>query len=165
MGLRGRESAASLTVLSGTFGQLPEPPESFQERQAEIWRDIVATKPVDWFQADSKPVLAGLCRAIALDEEIAAEIDAFDRTRVRDVEGFKLWKALLKMQREQQQHIASLATKLRLTPQSRYNAQKAATKSNAANVAARPWGNRVIPNVQGETLHGSKPIAESPKGD
>ena len=117
---------------------MPEPPACLTPAQSEIWRTIVATKPVDWFQGDSIPVLIGYVRAIDLDNEIAAAVNGFDRTDIVG-EGFRNWKSLVKMQLDQQAHVAMLATKLRLTPQSRYTPKAASTANNRAGLA-RPWG-------------------------
>ncbi len=149
----GKKSAASLSVVADLRGHLPQPPDYLTAPQAQIWADVVATKPHDWFAADSFPVLADYCRAVDMDHELAAVVNDFDRSTITSWEGLQSWKALLKMQREQQKHVAMLATKLRLTPQSRYNAKNAATANNRAGLE-RPWGNRVIPHVPGKTSTG-----------
>lgn len=133
-----RRSAASLEVFQGGKGQLPEPPAFLTPNQAEIWKAVVSTKPYDWFAADSFPVLAAYCRAVSMDNEISAAIDSYDRAAIAG-EGLKEWSSLIKMQRDQQQHVAMLATKLRLTPQSRYTPKAANTANNRAG-SARPWG-------------------------
>lgn len=85
------------------------------------------------------PVLAAYCRAVDVDTEIAAWVDGFDRSSIVTEDGLKSWQRLIKTQREQQLLVATLATKLRLTPQSRYNAITAANKANKAT-GLRPWG-------------------------
>jgi phage terminase small subunit len=138
-----KRSAASLEVFQGGRGQLPEAPAFLTSSQSEIWRAVVSTKPFDWFAADSFPVLTAYCRAVDMDNEISAAIDAFDRSMTVG-EGLKHWKSLIKMQREQQAHVATLATKLRLTPQSRYTPKSGATANAKAGIE-RPWGaGRVI---------------------
>ena len=133
-----RKSAASLSVVVDHRRELPSPPDSFTEPQALVWRAVVATKPIDWFQADCLPILADYCRAVAIDNELASIVNGYPRERMVDPLCMKEWTDLLKAQREQQKHVAGLATKLRLTPQSRYNALSAATASNKAS-GARPW--------------------------
>lgn len=147
-----RKSAADLSVVADLRGHLPVPLECLTPDQAQIWADVVATKPHDWFAADSFPVLADYCRAVDMDNEIASVVNDFDRARLTDFEGLQSWKALLKMQREQQKHVAMLATKLRLTPQSRYNAKNAATANNRAGLD-RPWG-RIIPSAPAAISNG-----------
>lgn len=137
MGIRGRKSATDLAVVH-TLERLPEPPEELTAPQAEVWARVVATKPSDWFQADSQPVLKEYCRAVALADEIGQQVNDFDRTKLVDYEGFRLWKELTQMQREQAKLVAALAVKLRLTQQSRYTPQAGATASKRAGLQ-RPW--------------------------
>jgi phage terminase small subunit len=150
----GKRSAASLSIISGSFSQLPQPPDHLTPSQAQIWAAVVATKPHDWFQADSFPVLSDYCRAIDMDNEMADAVNGYDRAALTGFEGLQTWKALIKMQRDQQKHVAMLATKLRLTPQSRYNAKSASTASNRAGLE-RPWGsNRVLQHDPATTQTG-----------
>lgn len=148
-----KKSLASLSVVAPMRGHLPVPPEHLTQAQAQIWTDVVATKPHDWFGADSFPVLSDYCRAIDMDNELAAVVNDFDRSSLTTYEGIQSWKALLKMQREQQKHVAMLATKLRLTPQSRYNAKSAATANNRVGLE-RPWASRAIPSAPREISNG-----------
>ncbi len=138
-----RRSAASLAILQGSKGQLPDAPAHLTPAQAEVWRAVVSTKPVDWFAADSYPVLEGYCLAVDMQNEIAAAINGYDRSSIAG-EGLNHWKALIKLARDQQQHVAMLATKLRLTPQSRYTPKSANTANNRAGLE-RPWS-RVLPH-------------------
>lgn len=127
-----------MSIARAGLRSLPEPPSHLTETQAGIWCAVVATKPPDWFQADSFPVLSDYCRAVALDNEIAVVLNEFDRTLLADGKGLESWKELIRLQSEQQKLVAMLATKLRLTPQSRYNPLKANTENNRAGLA-RPW--------------------------
>ena len=54
-----RKSAESLRVVPVTA--LPsrlDPPEDFPLAESAFWKAVVATKPVDWFDDDSAPLLA-----------------------------------------------------------------------------------------------------------
>ena len=70
MDKRGRPSAGDLaakarvaTVVAGDFGRAA-PPEGMAEDQAVIWRQIVATEPVEFFAtAATKGLLPGLLPA------------------------------------------------------------------------------------------------------
>ena len=138
MGIRGRKSAASGLAVVRSIERLPQAPAELTADQAEVWCRVVATKPADWFQADSQPVLMEYCRSIVLAREIAQQVNDFDRTKLVDYEGFKLWKELTQMQREQSKLVAMLAVRMRLTQQSKYEARGAATASKRAGLQ-RPW--------------------------
>lgn len=133
-----KKSIASLSVVRPLMANLPDAPNVLTDTQAQFWRAVVATKPADWFQADSFPVLADYCRAVDMSNELAALVDSFDRSQLAEYERLKTWKDLVKMQRDQQHHVMTLATKLRLTPQSRYSATNASTASKRAGLD-RPW--------------------------
>lgn len=137
MGIRGRRSASELTVVR-SLERLPQAPAELTAPQAQVWCRVVATKPADWFQADSQPVLMEYCRAVVLADEIARQVNDFDRAKLVDYEGFRLWKELTQMQREQSKLVAMLAVRMRLTQQSKYEARGAATASKRAGLQ-RPW--------------------------
>src|ERR1043165_4967430 len=44
----------------------PEPLSHLTDDEASIWREVVATKPADWFMRDSQPVLAAYCQAVVM---------------------------------------------------------------------------------------------------
>jgi len=46
-----------------------DPPKRLSTRAKAIWREIVASKPVDWFDGGSLGMLAGLCETGARLEE------------------------------------------------------------------------------------------------
>lgn len=90
------------------------------------------------------PLLVAYCRAVCRAETLAKLVDGFEAQWLTDDAGLKRYEHLRKMATDEEKHAASLATKLRLTPQSRYTPQAAATADKKAG-AARPW-NRVIAN-------------------
>jgi hypothetical protein len=140
---RGRKSAESLSAITRIPGQRPPPPAELTKEQAEEWRGIVSTKPVEWFSRDSQAILCELCRNIVMARRIAEQIDAFPMEMLSGEEGLNRYKTLGAMAERHGRLIATLSTKLRLTPQSRYEpsvANTAAKNSAAAGTgAARPW--------------------------
>jgi hypothetical protein len=130
---RGRKSAASLTVVPAGIPARMEPPQGLTQAQGELWREIVATKPADWFTADSAPLLKEMVRAAVMCDLLAVQIEA----ALEGGESGEV-KALLDMRDKEAKRLASLETKLRLTPQSRYTPQAAATADKKAS-GARPW--------------------------
>jgi hypothetical protein len=112
------------------------------KEQGDEWRAIGATKPVEWFSRDSQAVLCELCRHIVMARRIAEQVDAFPMDMITTEEGLERYKTLSALVERHGRMIASLSTKLRCTPQSRYEAKVAGTASKATASgagAARPW--------------------------
>jgi hypothetical protein len=152
---RGRKGAARLAVISNMPGQRPVAPKSLTKEQVKVWRAVVATKPADWFTADSHPLLIGYCRAVVMADQLSAEVEAVAaliRLPAADASGdeiksyataFGLRKELLKQRSAEVDKITSLARSMRLTQQSRLKAETADTghrRTNGAGAAAlKPW--------------------------
>jgi hypothetical protein len=136
---RGRKSAAALAVRSfqsTAYGPAidlgrPDPPARLTAEEARQWREIVKRMPADWF-ALAPFLLEVYCRHCSLAGRIDKLIEATDlRTNPAR------FGRLLRMQRAQSQAIMTLATKLRLTPLSRYDGT--AAKRNMSAPLSAPW--------------------------
>jgi P27 family predicted phage terminase small subunit len=110
-----------------------EPPESVSEAAAVVWREVVATKPAEWFQADTAPVLEAYCNTIVEYRRVA---EALAATGPSDL---STYRPLVDMAEKLGRAITSMATKMRLTPQSRYTPISAGTAAKKAGAASRPW--------------------------
>ena len=130
-----RQSAESLSIATVSIPIRPDPPKDLTEAQSNIWRDIVATKPPDWFEADSQPVLAAYCRAVDFHSKISMELDKY----LNENEDIIPAKQLYDLQEKNARLMKNLAAGLRLTPQSRYTPKAAATANKKAGGAAKPW--------------------------
>lgn len=138
MASRGRKSTASLSVIK-SIPKRPDPPGGLTKAQATEWRAIVGRLPVDWFPRETHPLLVEHVRHIEIAETIAKEINAFDTTDLATPEGLKRYDRLLRIADRESRAIAALATKLRLTQQSKYSAKSAATAAGSAGDGRRPW--------------------------
>ena len=128
MGARGRKSSAELSAISAgglEIHRRPEPPVHLGMDAVAIWRAVVNSLPADWFSPGTLPLLAAFCaltvsRLYTLRALQAAERGdkEFDR---------ESWERLQKQLGELSGRIATLATRMRLTPQSRYGARAADT--------------------------------------
>jgi hypothetical protein len=121
----------------------PPPPPELDQQEQEIWRGIVEELPGDWFAPESRPLLKELCRHIRyandLDWELAtvraalAKLDsgsASINARLRDVARLQRhYHSLLRAHGYQSERIGNLATKLRLTNQSKIVVSTAAKKA------------------------------------
>jgi len=139
-GPRSAASKAAAVVIEGGFGTRPEPPADLTERQAEIWREIVSSEDPNFFDTGAlRALLSGYCRHRDAAEGISKIINLFDPAWLKANEGAKRYKDLLKMRDLETRAATSLATKLRLTNQSRYNEKTAATAARNAPKKALPW--------------------------
>jgi hypothetical protein len=137
---RGRKKIADAVVIEGMFGVRAEPPADMPLRQAEIWRETVSTEPVDFFSsAATKALLSDYCGHRESTETIDAVIRKFKAEWLVSAEGIKRYGELLRLRDSEARAAASLATKLRLTNQSRYERKTAATAAHNAEKGFRPW--------------------------
>ena len=140
MATRGRKSAAALSVVAGNFGSRPDPLVELTVEQAAIWRETVSSEAADFFgTAALRSMLADYCRHRASAAVVSEVIDTFKPEWLKAAEGAKRYYGLLKMREAETRAAASLATKLRLTNQSRYTPQAAATASKHAARGLKPW--------------------------
>lgn len=137
---RGRKSEADQSVvIAGSFGKRPEAPEELNPRQAEIWRETVASEHSDFFStAALRGLLKDYCRHREAAENVSNVINTFQPEWLKSEEGAKRYHTLLKMRDLETRAAAGLATKLRLTNQARYTPLSAATAAKHAS-KARPW--------------------------
>lgn len=98
-----------------------------------LWTVTVESKPSGWFGPDSWPVLKEYVRAAASCDALAEMVAGAMQSRNSDA-----IKTALDMRDKEAKRVASLATKLRLTQQSRYTPQAAATADKGVN-GRRPW--------------------------
>jgi hypothetical protein len=125
--------------------QRERPPKDLTVTQQKIWRELVSSVDRDWF-GDTKPMLTELCAHIDFARMLAG---AIEQMRVKLAElplGSKEERSLsrqlaslLRSHGKQSSAIASLSTKLRLTPQARQSARRASQIRE--RTGPRPWEN------------------------
>jgi hypothetical protein len=101
----------------------PKPPASLDERGRKYWRDIVESKPPEYFDVANQLYLEQLCHSFAHSDLIWAEVNRLDPS---DPTQFRRYRSLLVMAFRQTQVASLMLTKLRLLP-TRYMAEKAAS--------------------------------------
>lgn len=139
---RGRKSAAAkAVVVEGGFARRPEPPGDLTERQAEIWRSITASEDEQVFAtAATRGLLADYCRRRESAENLSSIINTFKPEWIKSADGALRYKQLLQMRDIEVRGATSLATKLRLTNQSRYQNSTATVGAQRALArVAKPW--------------------------
>src|SRR5215831_3498876 len=140
---RGRppKSINDWGVIDGGFAALkrPNPPEDLTETQQKIWRGIVSSEPPDFFvtQAQRDMLKDLVCHRDSI-LGLTETINSFRTEWLRSEEGAKRYDYLLKMRGRETHFAATIATKLRLTKQSRYMPE-AAARAERNNAKVRPW--------------------------
>lgn len=128
-----RKSAASLSVVPRTPAAERSEPGDLSPAELGLWREVVASKPAEWFGPDSAPILKEYVRAAVMCDRLVGVVEQAlvdgDPTEI---------KSALDMRDKESKRAVSLATKLRLTQQSRYTPDKAATADRKA-AGKRPW--------------------------
>src|SRR5687768_4357004 len=125
METRGRVSELEREVASvSTLQAVPindSPPDVLSEDEAAEWRTVCAHMPRGWYRREYQGVLIAYCRQVVRGElfsGLAAE-------QKRDTEeGLNKYLKLTKAAERADRAADKFATTLRITPQSRYDAQK-----------------------------------------
>jgi hypothetical protein len=141
-GRGGRKSAASLSVVNVLGNERPAPPDDLTEVEAKEWREIANRMPPDWFTRENFPLLTEYCRHIVRSRVLAVDIAKFHEflPEVRlTSDGIRLYDTLLKAADRERAAMVNLATKMRLTQQSRYRADKAAPAVDRGKTVSKPW--------------------------
>ena len=134
MGIRGKRSSASLTVVNASPLEVidrPQAPDDLTDEQAREWRAVVDRLPADWFQRENYPLLAQYCRHVVAARRVADMLGQVEDAGGLDVDTYD---KLLKMQEREGRAMSSLATRLRLTQQSQYDPKRKKTLQ-----AKKPW--------------------------
>lgn len=139
MGDRGRQSTAALSVVSAAPGQRVVPPVGMLAAQKKVWCGVVSSRPADWFDTGSLGLLIEYCRHMVRADELERQIRKMMRVAaVDDDDVMHQYEKILTMAHKETNAIAALATKMRLTQQSRYDDKTANTAARKSK-ADRPW--------------------------
>ena len=136
---RGRKSAAALSIIPAATSFRPKPPEHLTSVQAAEWRAIVARLPPTWFSRETHGLLIAYCRHFGNAKKVAEQLDAVRGECLRDPEGLAVFDKLSRLLEREQRAMSSLATRLRLTQQSRFRSEAAATAANNTFSGPPPW--------------------------
>jgi hypothetical protein len=129
-----RQSAEAASVVALVPGTRAPVPAELSEAEAAIWRDVVDSKPAEWFGPDSLPVLKEYCRAADMCDRLVPLVEkAMASGKGKDI------VEILAVRNKEATRVAALATKLRLTQQSRYTPQASATANRKVAGGKRPW--------------------------
>ena len=128
---KSKAELATVSVLNPTDRRL-KPPTGMGARQKEIWADVVNSQDADWFTPPAISLLRAYCDACAVYERLWKDVNNVRFHQDLDV--------LLKMIDREVKKMTMLSTKMRLTNQSRYQANQAGGKKyNRQQGGKRPW--------------------------
>lgn len=132
---RGRKSAASLEIVTGSVLEVverPHCPHDLSDEESEVWFAVVNRLPADWFPTETHPILTQYCRHSVQARRVAELIEKATGDPELSVVDYD---RLLKMQERESRAIASLATKLRISQQATTN-----HRGNKKQISPRkPW--------------------------
>ena len=136
---RGPKSAAELSVVQTKFIERPKPPSDLNKTEKAIWNLTVMDEVADFFRTQSmKDMLKDYCRNRCSCDLISQTIRLFEAEYLKNHKGAKRYADLIRMRENESTAAARLATKLRLTNQSRYTPKAAGTASKDSG-EIKPW--------------------------
>lgn len=135
----GRKSAASLSIASPvTAISRVAPPAGLTDKQRGLWLATVNSKPAEWFGDEHVPMLVEYVRHVETADMLTEQIENFDPEWLKDDDGLKRLDKLTGMRAREAALINTLARSMRLTQQSVYRADKAATLTDKGR-GRKPW--------------------------
>jgi hypothetical protein len=126
MGQRGKKSfneLATLKLATISAYKRPEPPSDMPSDQAEVWTRIVKATPIDWFPVETHGLLSAYCRHTVCANVIYSLIQKMHDDRNGD-DWLDFYERLLKSHERETRTLASLATRMRISQQSKFSHRK-----------------------------------------
>ena len=137
MNQRGRKSGAALEMVGRqlvTATERPDPPQELTEEQAQEWSEVINRLPADWFHRENFSLLAQYCRHVVAARRVGQLVDDYGKNEAFDIADYD---RLLKMQEREGRALSSLATRMRISQQSTYDAKKGKTRKGEGT--RPPW--------------------------
>jgi hypothetical protein len=88
---------------------------------------IVSRMPLGWFTVESQAMLASLCSQLVTSQALEQDLREISKAHRKTPQGRAEYREIVKLHLDVVKVAATLATKLRLTPQSRYDRISAAS--------------------------------------
>ena len=120
---RGRKSKSALAIVPSKVERIPRAPapKDLSDEEKFEWVAVVNRMAADHFPRETHGVLAQYCRHIVAARCISQWIQDGIESKAMTIDRYD---QLLKMQEREGRALSSLATRMRLTQQSRYDASK-----------------------------------------
>lgn len=131
---------ATAKLVTPEFGARPEPPDDLMEAEVKIWQATVTTEDPAFFKTGAqRAMLSDYCRHRAAADKITRILNMFQDDWLKNSEGAKRYALLLGTRDKETRAAAGMATKLRMTNQSRYTPQLAGRIGRDTNSGGMPW--------------------------
>jgi len=130
---RGKTSSAAMSVVSELKDHRSPPPIELTEDQAQIWSDIVKTKPAEWFSKDSHELLSTYCCHVTSLRGLNKMLNEYLPAWMADDDGLRRFKELTTLRDKESNAMLRLARSMRLTQQARYDTTKAGVAHKATS--------------------------------
>lgn len=125
------------------------PPDGLDDAERAEWVEIVDSLPASYFRPADIPLLAAYCTARAFYKEAAMQLKR-DGLVVAGPDRYNKEGDVIGKDRDyahpatgilvsQASALATLASKLRLCPSSRYSEKAASTKTESVGARGKPW--------------------------
>jgi hypothetical protein len=130
-----------IRALPGREERRPPPPEGLTDDQARLWRDIVTTEPKSFFDSAARRHLLRLyVEHATFRAKLQELIDRVPIAKILDPDTEAGVERMLRIRDRETKALVSLATRMRLTNQSRYTPGAAGSAArNDAGAGPRPW--------------------------
>lgn len=115
------------------------PAEGLNEAERELWKQVVDSRPPAYFTADSAPLLFAYVKATTNQALVVEALEKLPPDIMSTDAGLHRYDTLTRLLDRQSRLLATLATKMRLTQQSRYTPHAANTTENAPTLLKKPW--------------------------
>jgi hypothetical protein len=125
-----------------------DPPPQMGAREAAEWAAITAGLGFDFFPKETHALLMACCMIKTQLDDVHQALAAFGPSIPEDRQGWGRYKEISKLRNQLSGQLASLATKLRLTPQSRYNRYACGTAVRRRASRPPPWAPGDEPEVE-----------------
>jgi hypothetical protein len=127
----GRKPTRTLVAFQHPSQRL-EPPADLTRNENRVWRDVVNSRPADWFDRDSAYLLINFCRHTVMARRLTNQIEASDPSDIATLE------KLLRMRNAETKPLLSLATAMRISQHALKQTDVAAAQANQSTTD-KPW--------------------------
>jgi P27 family predicted phage terminase small subunit len=126
MGARGPKSE-SQSKFHRIYPERPKPPRGLTGGARKLWRQIIDSLPSDYFKKAELGLLSAYVQAAHLHTEAMKEVQELGLVLEMGEKGYKVVNPALVIANKQAMLMSTLATKLRLCPNSRISKSTAST--------------------------------------
>jgi hypothetical protein len=137
MGIRGRKSAAQLSVVVPLRRGRKEPPKNLTEAQAAVWREVMGSTIGQYIGPEAYPMLIEYCRWVECSDQIAEALKQYKPEWLRSPKGIARWNGLIMMAERASRSVNTFAVKLRIPPSTREHRAKVGRDST--RIKSEPW--------------------------